>query len=54
MVIMSVPLVELLCQATMGQIPALEYLLSGVRGPYVHALSCQMVNAISSRDLVDW
>jgi hypothetical protein len=28
---MCVPLVELLCEMTMGQIPALEYLLSDAR-----------------------
>jgi hypothetical protein len=30
--IMHVPVVELLCQATMGRIPILKYLLSGVCG----------------------
>jgi hypothetical protein len=32
MVIMRVPVVELLCQAAMGQIPTLKCLLSGVCG----------------------
>jgi hypothetical protein len=32
--IMCVPLVELLCQTVMEQIPALEYLLPGAPGPY--------------------
>jgi hypothetical protein len=32
MVIMHVLMVELLCQAVTGQIPALECLLAGVRG----------------------
>jgi hypothetical protein len=32
MVIMRVSLVELLCQAVMGRILALKYLLSGMRG----------------------
>jgi hypothetical protein len=31
MVIMCVPLVELLCQAAIGRILALEYLLPGAR-----------------------
>jgi hypothetical protein len=34
--IMCVPLVELLCQTVMEQIPALEYLLPGAPGPYGH------------------
>jgi hypothetical protein len=45
MVIMHLPLVELLCQATMGWIPTLEYLLSGTRGACGHVLLHQAVNA---------
>jgi hypothetical protein len=48
MVIMRVPLVDLLCQAVMGQILALEYLLSGVSGAYGHVLSCQTINVATS------
>jgi hypothetical protein len=40
MVIMCVPLVELLCQAVMGWILALEYLLLGMCGACGHILSC--------------
>jgi hypothetical protein len=40
MKIMRVPLVELLCQAVMGWISALEYLLLGARGACSHVLSC--------------
>jgi hypothetical protein len=40
MVIMRVPLVELLWQAAMGQIPALGYLSPGTHGTYGHVLSC--------------
>jgi hypothetical protein len=32
MAFVCVSLVELLCQAVMGWVPALEYMLSGVRG----------------------
>jgi hypothetical protein len=32
MSIMCVPVVKLLCQVVMGQIPVLKYLLSGARG----------------------
>jgi hypothetical protein len=32
MALMHVSLAELLCQATMGQIPTLEYMRSGARG----------------------
>jgi hypothetical protein len=32
MMIMHVPMEELLCQATMGWVPLLKYLLSGARG----------------------
>jgi hypothetical protein len=39
MTIMRVPLVELLCQTMMGQIPILEYLLPGARGACGHILS---------------
>jgi hypothetical protein len=45
MTIMCVPIVELLCQASMGWIPILKYLLSGVCG---HVLSCQALNATAS------
>jgi hypothetical protein len=48
MVIMRVPLVDLLCQAVMGQILALEYLLSGASGAYGHVLSCQTINVATS------
>jgi hypothetical protein len=42
---MRVSLVELLCQTVMGQIPALEYMVSGARGllrprPIVPSLKC--------------
>jgi hypothetical protein len=45
MPIMRVPMVELLCQAVMGWIPALKYLLSGARGhlwphPVVPDIKC--------------
>jgi hypothetical protein len=40
MVIMCVLLVELLYQAVMGWISALEYLLPGMHGACGHALSC--------------
>jgi hypothetical protein len=45
MAIMCVPLVELLCQAGIGWIPALKYLLPGERGTYGNVLSCQTINA---------
>jgi hypothetical protein len=48
MVIMRVPLVESLCQAMMGWIPALEYLLPGMRGAYGHVPSCQTINVAAS------
>jgi hypothetical protein len=32
MMLMRVSLVELLCQAVIGQVPSLEYTLSGARG----------------------
>jgi hypothetical protein len=32
MALMHVSLLELLCEAVMGQIPALEYILSGAHG----------------------
>jgi hypothetical protein len=54
MVIMHVPLVELLCQATMGWIHALEYLLLGTRGACGHVLSYYAVNAAAFRDLATW
>jgi hypothetical protein len=46
LVIMRVPSVELLCQAVMGRIPTLEYLLPSMRGACGHALLCQMVNPL--------
>jgi hypothetical protein len=54
MMIMRVPLVKLLCQPVMGWIPALEYLLPGVRGAYGHLLSYQAVNVAASRDPGVW
>jgi hypothetical protein len=54
MVIMHVPLVELLCQAIIGWIPALEYLLPGTRVAYGHVLLYQTVNAAASRDPDTW
>jgi hypothetical protein len=39
MVIMRVPLVKLLCQAAMGWIPALDFLLPGAHGHV--AMSCR-------------
>jgi hypothetical protein len=54
MTIMHVPLVELLCQATMGWIHALEYLLLGTRGACGHVLSYYAVNAAAFRDLATW
>jgi hypothetical protein len=46
MAIMHVPLMELLCHATMGQVSALEYLLSGECGclcsfPIVAGIKCR-------------
>jgi hypothetical protein len=52
MMIMCVPLIVLLCQAAMGWIPALKYLLPGTHRVYGHVLSYQAVNAATSRDLV--
>jgi hypothetical protein len=49
MVIMRVPLVELMYQAVMEQISALEYLLPSARGACGHVLSCQTINASFSR-----
>jgi hypothetical protein len=48
MVIMRVLMVELLCQAAMGWIPILKYLLSCARGCLWHVLSCQALNDIVS------
>jgi hypothetical protein len=48
MTIMGVPLVKLLCQAAMGWIPALEYLLPGMRWAYGHVLLYQVVNVTAS------
>jgi hypothetical protein len=49
MVTIRVPLVESLCQAVMGRIPVLEYLLPDVHGACGHVLSCQIVNAAASQ-----
>jgi hypothetical protein len=54
MAIMHVPLVELICQAMMRWIPALEYVLPGMRVPCGHVLSYQVVNVAASRDLDAW
>jgi hypothetical protein len=54
MVIMRVPLVELLCQAALCWIPAVKYLLPGMRGAYGHVLSYHAVNVTTSRDLDGW
>jgi hypothetical protein len=54
MMIMHVPLVELLCQAVMGWISALEYLLPGARGACGHLMSCQAVSVASSCDPGAW
>jgi hypothetical protein len=54
MAIMRVPLVELLCQAVMGWIPALEYLPPGACGACGHILSCQEINAAASQDPDAW
>jgi hypothetical protein len=51
-VIIRVPLVELLCQAVIGWISALEYLLSGACGACGHVLSYQAVKDGASRDPV--
>jgi hypothetical protein len=48
MIIMRVFLVELLHQATMGRIPALEYMLSVHVGSRDHILSCQALSAAAS------
>jgi hypothetical protein len=53
-VIMQVPLVESLCQAVMGRIPVVEYLLPDAHVTYGHILSCQTINATASRDLGSW
>jgi hypothetical protein len=45
---MRVPLVEFLCQATMGWITALECLLLGARGTCSHVLSCHAVKVAAS------
>jgi hypothetical protein len=54
MTITRVPLVKLLCQAAMGWIPTLVYLLPGVCGPCDHVLSYQAVNVTASCDLDSW
>jgi hypothetical protein len=51
MMIIRVPLVELLCQTTMGWISAFEYLPSSTCGACGHVLSCQTVNAATSQDI---
>jgi hypothetical protein len=48
MAIMRIPLVELLCQAMMGWISALESLLPDAREACGHVLSFQAVNATAS------
>jgi hypothetical protein len=48
MAIMRVPLVDSLCQAVLGRLPTLEYLLLGMCGACGHVLSCQKVNATAS------
>jgi hypothetical protein len=50
MVIMHISYVELLCQAVMGRIPTVEYLLPGARGTYGHILACQAVNIAASQN----
>jgi hypothetical protein len=52
--IMRIPLVELLCRTVMGWLPALEYLLPGMRGACGHVLSYQVVNTTASSDLGAW
>jgi hypothetical protein len=54
MVIMRVSLVESLCEAGIGWIPALEYLFPGACGACGHVLSCQIINTVVSRDLGAW
>jgi hypothetical protein len=48
MAITCVPLIKLLCQAVMGWIFVLEYLLLGMRGSCGHVLSYHTVNATTS------
>jgi hypothetical protein len=48
MAIMRVPLVKLHCEVAMGWSPALEYLLSGTRGPCGYAVTCQAINVAAS------
>jgi hypothetical protein len=55
MVIMHAPLVKFLCQAAMGCIPALEYLLPCTSGACGHVLSSyQTVNGTASQDPDVW
>jgi hypothetical protein len=54
MVIMHVPLVELLCQAVVGQIPAPGYLWPDTCGACGHVLSCHAINAAASSDPGAW
>jgi hypothetical protein len=51
---MRVSLLELLCQAVMGWIPAVEYLLLGMRGACGHVLLCQTINVTAFRDPNAW
>jgi hypothetical protein len=51
---MRAPLVELLCQAAMAWILALEGLLPGASGACIHVLSCQAVKAAAPRDSTAW
>jgi hypothetical protein len=48
MAIMRVPLIELLCQATMGWILALESLLQGACGVCSHVLSYLAIKVVTS------
>jgi hypothetical protein len=54
MVIMRIPFVESLCQAAMGHVPALKYLLPGARGACGYVLSCQTINDTTSQDPGAW
>jgi hypothetical protein len=48
MTIMRVPMVELLCQAVMGHILAIECLLPGVHGAYGYVMSCLALNGLAT------
>jgi hypothetical protein len=59
MVFMRVPLVELLWQATMGWIPALEYMMSGARGilrprPIMPGAKCHHFSRPQNQWSVSW